>query len=466
MNLSIPQPKVKQLMNRASFGQGVQKSSLDTKQLYKESVKITPLQSVSKPEMDLDDLKAMKNDPDRKQKMKDIFNKSRKELMKLNVDWVEKIIAEPTLRERMTFFWHGHFACRTLVPYFAQQQNNILRENALGSFRDLLMGISKDPAMLQFLNNQQNRKDHPNENFAREVMELFTLGRGNYSEQDIKEAARAFTGWGFNAVGDYQFRQRQHDFSDKSFRGETKKFTGEEILESILDDKMTARFITGKFYKYFISDENIPIKTVEAWGDDFYRSGYDIKKLLQTIFESAEFNDPANTGNKIKSPIELIVGLQLHTGGKFENDQSIVFLERALGQILFYLPNVSGWTSGKGWIDSTSLTFRVALPMLLFGGAETDFEASDDGDANGLGKENAGKRKLHCNVDWSMLANNFTKKSSGETFEAIESFLLARPTTSFNREYVTRLASAEPNDTELVKKAFIGFMSLPEYQLC
>ncbi len=466
MNITIPQPEVKHLMSRATFGSGIKRLSLEAKQIYKEAEKINPLLSVTKPDVDQSDLRAMKSDPSRKQMVKELLNKSKQDLMKLNVDWVEKMISEPTLREKMTFFWHGHFACRTLIPYFAQQQNNILRESALGSFRDMLMAISKNPAMLQFLNNQQNRKDHPNENFAREVMELFTLGRGNYSEQDVKEAARAFTGWGFNVQGEYQFRQRQHDFSSKSFRGDSGSFTGEEILENILDDKKTARFITGKLFRYFVSDQTVPSALVEEWGDQFYASGYDIKKLLQVIFESKEFSLPANVGNRIKSPIDLLVGLMLHTNGKFENPQSIVFLERALGQIVFYPPNVSGWTSGRGWIDSTSLTFRVALPMLLFGGAETDFEASDDGDANGLGKEPKQKRKLHCNVDWASLAGQFTKTSSDETIANIESFLLARPTTLANRKYITRMAGATSDGAEFIKKAFIGFMSVPEYQLC
>ncbi|NOT76915.1 MAG: DUF1800 domain-containing protein [Cyclobacteriaceae bacterium] len=466
MSIIIPQPRVKHLMNRAAFGLSINRPAIDLADLNKESQKVSLLNSVPKPEIDAGDLQSMKDKATRKEMVKELFSKSRQELMKLNVDWVDKIIADPSLREKMTFFWHGHFACRTLVPYFAQQQNNILRTSALGSFREMLMGISKDPAMLQFLNNQQNRKDHPNENFAREVMELFTLGRGNYTETDVKEAARAFTGWAFNVQGEFQFRQKQHDFSSKTFRGTTRNFTGEDILESILEDRKTASFITNKLYRYFISDQNAPGKIADEWSESFYKSDYNIQKLLQTMLQSDEFNNATHIGNRIKSPIDLIISLLLHTGGKFENDQSIIFLERALGQILFYPPNVSGWTSGKGWIDSTSLTFRVSLPMLLFGGSETDFEAADDGDANGLGKEATKKRRLQCNVDWTNLANQFTKSSATETLETIQSFLLARPTTSTNQSNIARLAGSTHGDAEFVKKAFIGFMSVPEYQLC
>ena len=466
MMISIPQSKVKNLMCRGAFGLRLQGAASGETQLFKDSEKILPLQSIEKPAVDLEDWKSMKSDSSQKQMMKDLLGKSRQNLMKLNVAWMDKMILEPSLRERMTFFWHGHFACRTLVPYFAQQQNNTLRTFGLASFRELLMAISKDPAMLQFLNNQQNRKDHPNENFAREVMELFTLGRGNYSEQDVKEAARAFTGWGFNFQGDYQFRPRQHDIGDKTFRGATKNYTGEQVIEAILDDPKTARFITGKLYRYFVSDASTIDPVIDDWAKGFYRSGYNIEKLLQVIFQSEAFNNPSNIGTRIKSPIELLIGLQLHTGGKFDNPQSLVFLQRALGQILFYPPNVSGWPMGKAWIDSTSLAFRIGLPQLLFGGAETDFEASDDGDANGLGKIPEGKRRLHCNVDWSAIAAKFTQPGADSTQAKAEDFLLARPTSSDNRNYIARLAAGSPNEPEFIKKIFIGYMSLPDYQMC
>ena len=354
-------------MSRAAFGLGLNSNAKDTETLYKESANVTPLHSVEKPQWDEQSLRmAARNDASRKQVMKDFLAKSRENLMKVNLEWMDQIIQKPTLRERMTFFWHGHFACRTLVPWFAQRLNNTIRTMALGSFRELLMAVSREPAMLQFLNNQQNKKDHPNENFAREVMELFTLGRGNYSELDVKEAARAFTGWGFNFAGEFQFRAKQHDNDIKTFRGNSGNYNGEDILESILEDPITARFITAKLYRFFISDQPASPEVVKTWADSFYSSDYNLSKLLHIIFQSDEFNDPVNQGNRIKSPIELLLGFQMHTGSTFENPQSQIFLQRALGQIAFYPPNVSGWPSGRAWIDSSSLTFRIALPQLLF----------------------------------------------------------------------------------------------------
>src|SRR6185295_6206804 len=151
---------------------------------------------------------------------KKIQQKQRESVKSLNLNWLNVFInTDAQLREKMAFFWHGHFACRNLNVFYQQGLLDIIRRNSLGSFRDMLHEVSKSAAMLNFLNNQQNRKDHPNENFAREVMELFTLGRGNYTENDIKEAARAFTGWGSNLQGEFMFRRGQHDFDNKTVLG-------------------------------------------------------------------------------------------------------------------------------------------------------------------------------------------------------------------------------------------------------
>jgi uncharacterized protein (DUF1800 family) len=157
---------------------------------------------------------------------KKMFLKEQKEMGRaLNLGWMSKMsTTDAPLREKMSLFWNNHFACRTLKGGHAEQLLNIERSNALGNFRTMLTEVSKSPAMLQFLNNQQNRKDHPNENFAREVMELFTLGRGNYTEQDIKESARAFTGWGFDKDGEFKMRPFFHDSGQKNIFGQNGKF--------------------------------------------------------------------------------------------------------------------------------------------------------------------------------------------------------------------------------------------------
>ena len=229
------QVKNQHLLWRAGFGPAVEElddlSKFSSKQVYKGLVKA----SDKKPEyIDVADdyLKGLmlgieeagrqqkKEMPKEDKKM--IQQKNREGVRSLNMYWMHEMVnSSAQLREKLSFFWHGHFACRNLNVFYQQGLLDAIRTNALGNFGDLLKAVSKSSAMLNFLNNQQNRKDHPNENFAREVMELFTLGRGNYTEHDVKEAARAFTGWGSNLKGEFMFRKFQHDSDSKTVLGKT-----------------------------------------------------------------------------------------------------------------------------------------------------------------------------------------------------------------------------------------------------
>ena len=184
-----------------------------------------------------------------------IRKQSVQDIAKLNIRWLDEMTtSDAQLLEKMSLFWHGHFASKTVNILYDQALLNVIRENALGNFRDLLMNVSKSASMIQFLNNNQNKKSHPNENFARELMELFTIGRGNYTETDVKESARAFTGWGTNLQGGFDFRPRQHDDGIKTFFGKTGNFSGEDILEILLAQKQTSVFITRKIYRFFVND--------------------------------------------------------------------------------------------------------------------------------------------------------------------------------------------------------------------
>src|SRR5258706_11061787 len=235
---------------------------------------------------------------------------SREGIRNLNLYWLKEMFNRSTkLREKLVFFWHGHFACRNLNIFYQQGLLDIIRRNAMGNFGTLLKEVSKSAAMLNFLNNQQNKKDHPNENFAREVMELFTLGRGNYTEHDIKEAARAFTGWGSNLKGEFIFRKLQHDDGIKTVLGKTGNFDGDEVLDILLEQKQTAKFISQKVYKFFVN-EQLDAEKTEWLADRFYKTNYDIAALMEDIFTSDWFYDEKNIGAKIKSPVELLVGIQ------------------------------------------------------------------------------------------------------------------------------------------------------------
>lgn len=275
----------------------------------------------------------------------------------------------------------------------------------MGKFGDLLLAISKDHGMLQFLNNQQNRNNSPNENFAREVMELFTLGHGNYTEKDIKKAARAFTGWGVNLKGEFVFRTNQHDDGEKTFQGKTSNFKGEDIPKIILQNPKTSTFSCTKIYRFFVN-ENPDNQIIEQMAKRFRSTDYDIADLMEFTFKSDWFYLPENIGTRIKSPVELLVGLQRNFCINFQQKQSVLFVQKALGQILFYPPNVAGWAGGKSWIDSSTLMTRMKLPEIIFKDSEITFRPKDEGDVD---TENLSKKikQIQANTDWTVFQNSF-----------------------------------------------------------
>ena len=282
--------------------------------------------------------------------------------LELRAWWMHEMLVTPSpITERMTLFWHNHFVSSQQKVRFSRlmyQQNATLRAHALGSFADLLRAASKDPAMLIYLDTAQSRKGQPNENFAREVMELFTLGEGHYGEADIKEAARAFTGWSLDRdTGRYLFRPAIHDYGMKTVLGKSGRFDGDGVLDVILDRPQTAEFITAKLWREFVSGDPDP-REVQRIGKAFRNRNYDIKVALRFLLESDAFWDPANRGSLIKSPVELVVGtlrqLDVAPGGA----TPFVVVAAGMGQNLFSPPNVKGWPGGEQWINSNSLLAR------------------------------------------------------------------------------------------------------------
>jgi uncharacterized protein (DUF1800 family) len=385
----------------------------------------------------------------------------------LNLQWLDQMASgKGAFREKMALFWHGHFACRTMGqnPLFMQQYANTIRQNALGRFGDLLMAVSKEPAMLQFLNNQQNRKNAPNENFAREVMELFTLGRGNYSEHDIKEAARAFTGWQFTPEGQFVFRERVHDEGEKTIFSKTGAFKGEDLIAMLLENKQTARFVTGKIYRFFVNeieDRN----RVEQLAEQFYKSGYDVAGLMESIFTADWFYEAKNIGTHIKSPVELLAGMRHALGLTFEQPQTQIFVQRTLGQILFYPPNVAGWAGGKNWIDSSSLLFRMQLPSYVLKAAEVTVHSKEDGDVNTQLLARKGGQRFQVKANWEDFDTAFSKTTDADLADAIAAALLPFPLTTEQRTLIETQLSAAQTRPERIHALTAALMSLPEYQL-
>jgi uncharacterized protein (DUF1800 family) len=399
-----------------------------------------------------------------------IREQSREDLKNLNLRWLDEMINnEGQLREKMSLFWHGHFACRVINSYFQQELLQTIRENALGSFKDLLVAVSKSPSMLSFLNNQQNKKQHPNENFAREVMELFTMGRGNYTETDVKEAARSFTGWGFNLKGEFQFRKFQHDTDSKTFLGKTGNFDGDDVLNILLEQKQTARYITKKIYKYFVNEKPDDAK-VEWLANRFYENNYNIQKLLTDIFTSDWFYDEKNIGTQIKSPVQLLAGIRRLLPMELENDQAQLLFQRALGQILFYPPNVAGWPGGKTWIDSSSLMLRLRIPQILTANDVMDIRPKTDDDVQGGMMEAATKKMKNAvkggtaTTDWSLVAKIFEATPREKLQQKITETVL-QTKGHINDTVLAKYLNNESREN-FTKSTIVNLMCTPEYQLC
>ncbi|MGB3005011.1 MAG: DUF1800 domain-containing protein [Chitinophagaceae bacterium] len=477
-------------MWRAGFGPAVEQlgdlSKYSPKQIYKALVKA----SEKKPDyIDVADdyLKGLLmgiEEVGRQQKKeldaderKKVQQKNREGVRNLNMYWMHEMVNTASqLREKMAFFWHGHFACRNLNVFFQQGLLDTIRKNALGNFGTMLKEVSKSAAMLNFLNNQQNRKDHPNENFAREVMELFTLGRGNYSENDIKEAARAFTGWGANIKGEFQFRKFQHDNGSKSVLGKSGNFEGEDVLNILLEEKQTAKFITQEIYKFFVN-EKADNSRINWLSERFYNNKYDISKLMEDIFTNDWFYEEKNIGAQIKSPVELLVGIQRMLPMKLENEEALMLLQRVLGQLLFYPPNVAGWPGGKTWIDSSSLMMRMRIPRMINDTDEMNVRPKDDDDQM-MGRPDtkedpkakaqrmtggAGKPIL-ANIDWSLFVKNFESTPRGALADAISKNLL-QVKNGVSVDLIKQFSDQSGREN-FIKTAAIQLMSIPEYQLC
>lgn len=386
----------------------------------------------------------------------------------MSTAWMTKMATSPgQLREKMALFWHGHFACRTRRPDDSLALLNTIREKALGKFPDLLLAVSQEPAMLQFLNNQQNKKLHPNENFAREVMELFTLGRGNYSETDVKEAARAFTGWSYDGQSNFRFREREHDADAKTLLGQTGNWGGEDALRIIMQQPAAATFLVTKMYRFFVNDVPDPAH-IAPLAAAFRQSGYDVSDLLERLFSADWFYAPANTGSLIKSPVALVAGLRRTLSLTVDNDKQLLGYQRALGQALFMPPNVAGWPGGRAWIDSSSLLLRLQLPSILFKNADFAVRLKDD--ENDITPQTTGKERLVKTTETTHLPLAPMQQLLGATPPAeqpqvLASFLLQGPLRPENLTLVQQAAAKAATPEERLRTTLVSLLSLPEYQL-
>jgi uncharacterized protein (DUF1800 family) len=479
----IAQPQLRHLLGRATFGAtptqlveaGRQPVRKVVRQLIADSATYTPLALAADASGDmLMDRKEVKQlvqggQVDREE-LRDRIKQAALAQRDLNLLWLEQMAtSRATLRERMALFWHNHFACRiNQRPRLVLDYVNTLRQHALGNFGEMLMAVSKTPAMLQFLNNQQNRKNAPNENFAREVMELFTLGKStsgkpHYTETDIKEAARAFTGWQFTLDdGTFVFRDRIHDDGPKTLFGQTGHFQGDDVLQLLLKNPQTARYVTTKLYREFVN-ETIDEQHVTELSRRFFRSNYDIADLMEAIFTADWFYDPANVGAHIKSPVELLAGMRRTFGLRFNEPQPQVFIQRTLGQMLLYPPNVAGWPGGRNWIDSSSLLFRMKLPDYVFKNVNVPIRSKDDGDVNLQPLDRRGAAQFGTTTDWAGFEKPFQNVPISDLPDRLADCLLPWPLKPTQKTLL--LEQLKPGQPP-IRTLALALMTLPEFQLC
>jgi uncharacterized protein (DUF1800 family) len=381
--------------------------------------------------------------------------------------WLKRIIeTSRPLEEKMTLFWHGHFATgyRAIEDsYHMFAQNQFFRANATANFADLVYGIIRDPAMLEFLNNDQNRREKPNENLARELMELFTLGEGHdYTEDDIKQGARALTGYTYED-DTFEFRARVHDDGQKTILGKTGNFDGIDFCNIILSRPVCSEFISWKLYRYFVNDmPGKPDKDSQGYilklAKKMRDGQYAIKPVLKTLFMSEHFYDDDNIAGVIKSPTQLTVQTirSLHTPAR--NLTALISASDMMGQNLFFPPNVKGWDGGRAWINTSTMFVRQNLAVYLLTGRRPDAaqwqEDGSDYDAThliaSLDRSADGEVDVRQAIIYLMRFNLGTQPHASRVDTLVE--------------YVTAHGGKLNNQT--LVKVLCLITAMPEYQLC
>jgi uncharacterized protein (DUF1800 family) len=372
------------------------------------------------------------------------------EIRPLQAAWLYRMIFTPhPLRERMTLFWHDHFAtsnAKVNNPGLMWRQVDMLRGHALGDFKVLLKEMARDPAMLVWLDSTSNRKAHPNENYAREVMELFTLGRGRYTEKDIQEAARAFTG-SFVRGDRFSHVAREHDPGAKTILGRSGAFGGDDVADILLGQEACAEFLCGKLYRQFVSEVDEPSSELIApLAEAFRTSGYDVKVPVRTILRSRLFHDPGTRRKRVKSPVELVVGTvrSLEILGPTVSVDALAESCERMGQALYAPPSVAGWDKGPAWINTTSSLARTNLALALL---------SDDA-------------KLGKRLDPRELARRHDARSADDVARFYVDLLVQDAFDETLRKKVASSARAKKDDPGgPPREAAALVLAAPEYQL-
>jgi uncharacterized protein (DUF1800 family) len=399
-------------------------------------------------------------------------------LMELRGWWLDRMAKGPRpFQEKMVLFWHGHFATSIEKirnspnsSYLMWRQNELFRRLATDNWLRLLIETGKDPAMLVWLDQWQSRKEHPNENYAREVMELFSLGEGHYAEHDITEAARALTGWSYNPQQQiFVYRPLYHDNGTKTVLGLTGNLNGEDFLAQIVRQPQAARFITAKLWNFFAGQMPSP-ELNQALAEVFTANQNYFKPLLRVMFCSEEFYADSLLRNEVKSPVQWLVG----TARMLQCDLPPTFISaamlRSLGQDLFAPPNVKGWDGGMSWITTNTLLTRYNDAATLVQGSMQQLSAADfarrPGGAGGNQLEKMAERVHIGGVDAEKILTPEEREDKNKLVVALEHRLL-QSTLSNEQEKALRDfldSKTKLSDADILTAVRL-VMSTPEYQV-
>jgi uncharacterized protein (DUF1800 family) len=409
---------------------------------------------------------------ERRKLLREQQQEQRRHIVELRRWWLERMASGPRpFQEKMTLFWHGHFATsmdKVRSAYLMWRQNDLFRRMATGNWRELLVEVSKDPAMLIWLDQAQSRKEHPNENFAREIMELFALGEGHYTEKDISEAARALTGWSYDRQAQ-KFIERPfwHDRGLKTIFGEQGNFDGEDFLGLVVAQPQAARFITAKLWNFFAGEmpsENLTNELARL----FRQANNNFKPVVRAMFRSEEFYAEALIRNQVKSPVQWLVGSVRMLERELPPPLICFGLTRNLGQDLFAPPNVKGWDGGLSWITTNNLLARYNEAAALVQG-----DMSLAGAGMFPNRPNAPmqieQRMKNFPVGRVDVTKLFTEKERHDKealIPALEKRLLQTQLKPKQEAALREFLDSKPElDNEAIRTAIRLVMSTPEYQL-
>jgi uncharacterized protein (DUF1800 family) len=377
----------------------------------------------------------------------------------LSAWWLYRMLYTPhPLREKLTLFWHNHFATsnnKVRNVHYMLGQYNLMYRNALGNFSTLLREMSRDPAMMIWLDTRASKKGNPNENYARELMELFSLGIGHYTEKDIREAARAFTGWDIKA-NQAVFNDKEHDPGDKTVLGKTGPWKGDDIVRICLEQPASAPFIVGKLYRLLVS-ETVPAtpELIAPLADQFRKSGWDFGALVRTMLSSNLFFSQTVYRSRVKSPAEFALGIVRGLEGRVGTTALSVALAE-LGQDLFKPPSVKGWDGGPAWLNGQTFLLRQNLALAL--------TSTEDGRFGNRTDPAALARRMNKQSDEQLLDFFLNLFLQGEVPDGSRQRLREYLTRSQTQKTPVFWTKADAADHRVRTLSYL-VLTLPEFQL-